>query len=107
MGSCTKSANAKKKFDIANYSFSSIVNISRGRFLDRLISFIKVIVEYAFGIQIGFGIGWLIGYFLGCSYVKHFKPVYLDDLIQLSQWRLTPYEFAINGAISPHRTLLN
>jgi NhaP-type Na+/H+ or K+/H+ antiporter len=58
-----------------------------------------VVVEYAFGMHIGYAIGWVIGLYVGHFYVEHFEPVYLDDLSQLSYWRLAPYIFARNGAM--------
>ena len=67
--------------------------------LDKLLIFIKVVVEYAFGTHIGYAIGWVIGLYVGHSYVEHFEPVYLEDLSQLSYWRLAPYIFARNGAV--------
>lgn len=44
-------------------------------------------------------IGWLMDLFVGNSHIEHFEPVYLDDLSQLSYWRLLLYEFARNIAI--------
>jgi NhaP-type Na+/H+ or K+/H+ antiporter len=67
--------------------------------LDKLLIFIKVVVEYAFGTHIGYALGWVIGLYVGHFYVEHFEPVYLDDLSQLSYWRLAPYIFARNGAV--------
>lgn len=71
--------------------------------LDKLLIFIEVVVEYICGIHIGYAIGWLIGLYVGNTYVEHFEPVYLEDLSQLSSllshWRLAPYIFARNGAM--------
>jgi hypothetical protein len=67
--------------------------------LDKLLNFIKVVVEYAFGTHIGYALGWVIGLYVGRFYVEHFEPVYLNDLSQLSYWRLAPYIFAQNGAL--------
>ncbi len=99
MDSYVESVSMMKKFDARNSLHSLGVNISAEWFLDRLLFFIKTIVEYALGMHIGFAIGWLIGLCVGHSYVGHFEPVYLDDLGPLSYWRLMPYEFARNGAI--------
>ena len=74
------------------YLFGS--NITKEQLLDRLLFFVKVVVEYVFGMYMGYTIGWLIGLFVGNSYIEHYEPVYLDDLSQLSSWRLLPYEFA-------------
>lgn len=56
-------------------------------------------MEYAFGIYMGYTPGWLAGLWVGFIYVKHFKPVFIETISELSQWRLTPYEFAKNGAV--------
>jgi hypothetical protein len=58
-----------------------------------------VVVEYAFGMQIGYVFGWIIGLYVGHSYVTYFEPVYLYDLSRLSYWRLAPSIFAQNGAL--------
>ena len=75
------------------------INISKEQLLDKLLIFIKVVVEYAFGTHIGYAIGWVIGLYVGHFYVEHFEPVYLEDLSQLSYWRLAPYIFARNSAV--------
>jgi hypothetical protein len=59
----------------------------------------KVVVEYAFGMQIGYALGWITGLYIGHSYVEYFEPVYLHDFSQLSYWRLAPSIFAQNGAL--------
>ena len=82
------------------YSNSHRINISTWQLLDRLLSFIKPIVEYAFGMHVGFAFGWLFGLCAGHSYVKHFEPVYLDDLNQLSFWTAVPHTFARYGALT-------
>jgi len=94
-----KSADVMKQFGTGNSLHSLWINISKEQLLDKLLFFIKTVVEYAFGMQIGFAMGWLIGLCVGNSYVEHFEPVYLDDLSQLSYWRSMPYGFARNGAI--------
>lgn len=94
-----KSAGVMKQLDTGNSLHSLWINISKERLLDKLLFFTKAVVEYAFGMQICFAIGWLIGLCVGNSYVEHFEPVYLDDLRQLSHWRSMPYGFARNGAI--------
>jgi uncharacterized membrane protein YGL010W len=62
-----------------------------------------MIVEHAFGMHIGYAIGWIIGLYAGHCYVKHFEPVYIDDLSQVSSmlscWRSIPYNFARYGAM--------
>lgn len=99
MESYSESLGAMKQFDTANSLYSFWNNISKDQLLDRLLFFAKTVVEYAFGMHIGLSIGWLIGFYVGRSYVGYFEPVYLDDLGQLSYWRLMPYEFAGNGAM--------
>ena len=100
MKSYTESFDVQKHFDISNYLHSLWINVSIEQLLDRLLFFVKAVAEYAFGIYGGYTIGWLIGLSIGHSYVEHFEPVYLDDLGQLSYWRLLPYGFAKNIAIT-------
>ncbi|MBW7989542.1 MAG: hypothetical protein FVQ84_05935 [Planctomycetes bacterium] len=88
-----------KQFDISNSLHWFWINTSKEQLLDKLFIFIEVVVEYAFGTHIGYALGWVIGLYVGHSYVEHFEPVYLDDLSQLSYWRLAPYIFARNGAV--------
>ncbi|MHC4173045.1 MAG: hypothetical protein ACYTBX_06465 [Planctomycetota bacterium] len=99
MEGLAKSAGMMKQLDTGNSLHSFWINISKNKLLDKLLFFIKAVVEYAFGMQIGFAVGWLIGLCVGKSFVGHFEPVYLDDLSQLSYWRSMPYGFARNGAI--------
>ena len=82
--------------DSGHYSIRD--NILKRRLFNRLLFFFKTIVEYAFGMHMGFAIGWLTGWGVGHTYVKYFKPVYIDDLSQLFHWRLMPYDFAGIGA---------
>ncbi len=76
------------------------VNILTGQLLDRLLSFIKPIAEYAFGIHIGFAFGWLIGLCAGHFYVNHYEPLYPDDLNELAFWAAAPHIFAKYGALT-------
>ena len=57
-----------------------------------------MVVEYAFGIHLGYAIGWVTGLYAGHFYVEHFGPVYLD-LSQLSYWNSAPSIFARNAAM--------
>jgi hypothetical protein len=75
-------------------------DISKGQLLDRLLFIIKPVVEYAFGMHIGFLLGWLIGLGVGHSYVEHFEPAYLEDLHQLSFWTTAPCMFARYAALA-------
>jgi len=101
MESYIKPSGVKEQLDLTNY-YSLQISISKEQLLDKLLLFIKVVVEYAFGVQIGYVLGWLIGLYAGHSYVEHFEPVYFD-LNQLSNllsyWRSMPYIFARNGAL--------
>lgn len=99
MESSAKSIITKHPGDGAS-SNSLLINISTWQLLDRLLFFIKPVVEYAFGMHIGFAFGWLVGLCAGHSYVKHFEPVYLDDLSQLSFWMAVPNMFAKYGALT-------
>jgi len=103
MESYIKPLGVNKQFDLSNYLYLLWINISKEQLLDRLLIFIKVVVEYAFGMHIDYAIGWVIGLYAGHSYVEHFEPVYLDDLSQLSSlisyWRSVPYIFARYGAM--------
>lgn len=56
-------------------------------------------MEYAFGMQIGFAIGWITGLFIGRSYVEHFEPVYFEGLSRLHYWRGVPYMIARYSAV--------
>lgn len=67
--------------------------------LDRLLFFVEAVVGYSFGMIVGACIGWILGWCTGNVYVEHFEPVYMDNLSELSRWRLMPYYFARNGAI--------
>lgn len=85
-----------RNIDSGPYSICG--NILKRLLFGRLLFFVKTIVEYAFGMHMGFAIGWLTGWGVGHTYVKYFKPVYIDDLSQLFCWRLMPYDFARIGA---------
>ena len=99
MDSYVKSVGVTKKFKTCKSLLTRSFSIKAGRFLDRSLFFIKIIIEYALGIHLGYAIGWLIGLWIGHTYVKYFEPVYLEDLNQLAYWRLAPEIFAKNGAI--------
>jgi hypothetical protein len=103
MDNYIKPLGVKKQLNPSNSLYLLWINISKEQLLDKLLIFIKVVVEYAFGMHIGYAIGWLIGLYVGHSYVEYFEPVYLDDLSQLSSllsyWRSMPYIFARYGAM--------
>ena len=100
METYAKSADITKHPETGSLSRLIQIDLSKEELLDKLLFFIKPVVEYAFGMHIGFAAGWLIGLGIGHSYVEHFKPVYFEDLIgQLDFWRLAPYIFAKYGAI--------
>ena len=50
--------------------------------------------------HIGYAIGWAIGLYAGYTYVEYFEPLYFDDLSKLASWRLAPFVFARNSAIT-------
>lgn len=66
---------------------------------DRLLSFVKPVVEYSFEMYMGAVIGHLVGWYSGNAYVDHFEPVYLYDIEHLKQWESLPRDFAVYGAI--------
>jgi len=103
MKSYTETFGEKKQFDPCNSLYSLQISISREQLLDKLLLFVRVIVEYAFGMIIGYVIGWFMGLYIGNSYIKYFEPVHLDDLSKLSSflsyWRSVPYIFAQYGAM--------
>jgi hypothetical protein len=100
MESSAKSISTTKHPGDGTSSNSLLINISTWQLLDRLLFFIKPVIEYAFGMHIGFAFGWLVGLCAGQCYVKHFQPVYLDDLNQLSFWTTAPNMFARYGALT-------
>jgi NhaP-type Na+/H+ or K+/H+ antiporter len=91
--------NIDKRFDLSNSLRLFRVNISKKQLLDRLSIFLKALVEYAFGMHIGYAIGWVLGLYVGHFYVEYFEPVYFDDLSELNYWRLAPYIFARSSAV--------
>lgn len=82
-----------------NYSHSTDVYVSIVAVLDRLLFAVRGIVEYAFGMHIGFAIGWLLGLWTGNIYTEECEPVYFSGWSELRRWELMPYEFAGCGAI--------
>jgi hypothetical protein len=90
--------DANKQFSYDEHLHLYKVRISKKRLFDKLLGIVKVVVEYAFGMHIGYAMGWVIGLFAGYTYVEHFEPVYMEDLSNISYWRLAPYVFARNGA---------
>jgi hypothetical protein len=99
MESCAKSMSIKRSVN-SNPSNSLWINIPIWQLLDRLLFFIKLVVEYALGMHIGFAFGWLFGLAAGHYYVNHFEPVYLEDLNQLYFWKAVPNMFARYGALA-------
>jgi hypothetical protein len=81
------------------YSTLLAGNFSVTRLLDRLLHFLEPIVEYAFGMHIGFAIGWALGLWTGHIYVANAKPLYFSGLGEVRQWMVMPYAFARTGAI--------
>lgn len=100
METCAKSISIIKQPGNSGCSNLLPINISIWRLLDRLLFFIKPVAEYALGMHFGFAFGWLFGLVAGHSYVRHFEPVYLNDLNQLSFWTEAPNTFAKYGALT-------
>lgn len=100
MESCAKSMIITKQPGDGGCSNSLWINISIRQLSDKLLFFIKPVVEYALGMHIGFAFGWLIGLCAGYYYVNHFEPIYLDNLKELSFWTAAPYMFARYGALT-------
>lgn len=98
METYVKSANIMSKPKIGNFLHSLSINIPIKQFLYKLLFLIKAVVEYTFGMHIGFAAGWLLGLLAGNHYVGYFKPVYMNEFSRLPYWRLLPYEFAQAGA---------
>jgi hypothetical protein len=80
--------------NISNFSHLTSIDVPTVPFIDRVLFFIKPIVEYAFGVYMGFVIGWLLGLCLGNIYAEQFKPLYFSNLNELRQWMLMSYDFA-------------
>ena len=103
MENCADAAGIAKRFSIDLYGIGNSLRLRLSAFLpdsllDRVLFLVEAVVAYGFGIYMGFVIGWLTGWGVGHTYVKYFKPVYIDDLSQLFHWRLMPYDFAGIGA---------
>lgn len=103
MENCAEATGMAKRFSIDLYGIGNSLCLRLGSFLpdsllDRVLFLAEAVVAYCFGMHMGFAIGWLTGLGVGHAYVEHFKPVYMDDLSQLSHWRLMPYDFARIGA---------
>ena len=100
METYVKSADIMGKLKISTFLHSLTINIPIKHFLYRLLFVIKAVVEYTFGMHIGFAAGWLLGLLAGNQYVGYFKPVYMTEFSRLPYWRLLPYEFAQAGGVA-------
>lgn len=80
--------------NISNFSHLTSIDVPTVPFIDRVLFFIKPIVEYGFGVYMGFVVGWLLGLYAGNICAEQFKPVYFSDLTEVRQWMLMPYDFA-------------
>lgn len=93
----------QKKDALVNYTFNSSDSVPSGvqavAISDKLLFLFESVVDYAFGIFMGYTLGWLAGLWVGLTYVEHYRPVYFETISLLSRWRLMPYEFAKNGAV--------
>ena len=90
--------DTNKQFNYDEHLHLYKIHLSKEQLFDKMLSIVKVVVEYAFGMHIGYAVGWVIGLFAGYIYVEHFEPVYMEDLSNISYWRLAPYVFARNAA---------
>lgn len=106
MESCAETVGMMEKFEPIirrvgpdSPSHSTSINVPIVPLFERLLSFVKRGVEYAFGMHIGFAVGWLLGWYGGNVYVEHFEPAYFSDWNELRQWSLMPYYFTGSGAI--------
>ena len=93
----------QKKDSLVNYTLNSSDSVSPGvqavAISDKFLFLIESVVDYAFGIFMGYTLGWLVGLWTGSTYVEHYRPVYFETISLLTKWRLMPYEFAKNGAV--------
>jgi hypothetical protein len=96
-------ATLQKKDPLVNSTFNSPDSVSSDvqavPILDKFLFLIEPVMDYAFGIFMGYILGWLAGLRAGFIYVEHYEPVYFETISLLSKWRLMPYEFAKNGAV--------
>ena len=106
MESCAEAVGMMEKFEPTirrvgpdSPSHSTSINVPIVPLFDWLLSFVKGGVEYAFGMHIGFAVGWLLGWYGGNVYVEYFEPAYFSDLNELRHWSLMPYYFTGSGAI--------
>ena len=79
--------------------YSTATGTSKISFPIRSLLIIKTIVEYGFGVYVGFICGWIVGLWVGNSYVRYSKPAYIQDISEFSYWQLLPYDFAKNCSI--------
>jgi len=99
METCAETVGMMEKINvgshnISNFSHLTSIDVPTVPFIDRVLFFVKPIVEYGFGVYMGFVIGWLLGLYVGNICAEQFKPVYFSDLTELRQWMLMPYDFA-------------
>jgi hypothetical protein len=66
-------------------------------FINKLLFLIEPVLEYALMMHIGAAVGYVGGKCLGYIYVEHYQCVFSPELI--TQLLLTPYRFAVYGAI--------
>ena len=99
METCAETVGMMEKItvgshNISNFSHLTSIDVPTVSLFDRVLFFVKPIVEYAFGVYMGFVVGWLLGLYVGNIYAEQFKPVYFSDLTELRQWMLMPYDLA-------------
>ena len=99
MESFVEAIGTAERLNTANSTDFAGFNASASQLFEKLLSSAKAVAEYAFGMYIGYVIGWLLGLYAGKVYVGHFEPVYLSDLGEIRLWEIMPYGFARDGAI--------
>lgn len=96
----TKTLNFRRLLDIDNCARLICDIALNGQLFDTMLYSVKPVLEYTFGMYVGYFSGWLLGLWIGQSYVEYFAPAYLIDLGQLPYWKLLPYGFARHTGIA-------
>ena len=84
---------SKPSHDMFNLHLSFIAKW----FIDKLLSLIETVLEYAFMMHIGAAVGYVGGKCLGYIYMEDCQPIFSPELS--THLLLTPYRFAVYGAI--------
>jgi hypothetical protein len=68
--------------------------------LEYLLLAMDTIAEFCVAAMLGIACGWLLGFYVGRTYVEQYQPVYFsqfDSLTEVSEWSLKPFRTAIIG----------